>query len=131
MNTRTAFVLILAAALSASALSAASNSFSAIAYSVNTVTSASGGYEKVSLGATSGAVARVLGSPALEISPDTWVYHNYHADLDLANDQGCDTMVISFAQGKVVNMKLVNHTAALFIAANVKVRSAGIIAAAK
>jgi hypothetical protein len=131
MNTRTASVLILAAALSVSALSAASNNTSAIAYSVNTATSVSSGFEKVSLGATQGAVMRVLGSPALEISPDTWVYHNYHADLDLANDQGCDTMVISFVQGKVVNMKLVNHTAAVFIAANVKVRPAGILAASK
>jgi predicted secreted hydrolase len=131
MNARIASVLILAAALSASALSAASKNTPAIAYSLNTVTSASSGYEKISLGATQGAVMRVLGSPALELSPDAWVYHNYHADLPLANDQGCDTVVVTFAQGKVADLKLVNHPAAVFIAANVKVRPAGIIAASK
>ena len=131
MNTRIASLLVLAAALSASALSAASQDTLAIAYSVNAVTSASSGFEKVSLGATQGTVLRVLGAPALEMSPNAWVYHNYHADLALANEQGCDTVMITFAQGKVADLKLVNHPAAVSLAANGKIQSGRMIAASK
>jgi outer membrane protein assembly factor BamE (lipoprotein component of BamABCDE complex) len=122
MNARIASLLVLAAALSASALSAASKDTLAIAYSVNAVTSASSGHEKISLGATQGTVLRVLGAPSLEMSPTAWAYYNYHADLALANEQGCDTVVITFAQGKVADLKLVNHLAAVFLAANGKVK---------
>ena len=131
MKTNICSVLILAAALSASALSAASKDTSAIAYSVSDVTSASSGYEKIALGTPQATVRRVLGSPRQELAPDVWVYHNYHADLALANEQGCDTVVITFAQGKVADLKLVNHLAATLIASNVKVQSARMIAASK
>jgi outer membrane protein assembly factor BamE (lipoprotein component of BamABCDE complex) len=131
MNTRIPSLLVLAAALSTSALSAASKDTPAIAYSVSAVTSASSGFEKVSPGATQGTVVRVLGAPALEMSPDVWVYHNYHANLALANEQGCDTVVITFAQGKVADLKLVNHPAATYLAANVKIKSVRMIASSK
>ena len=131
MYTRLPCLLVLAAALSASALSAASKDTPAIAYSVSDVTSAASGYEKISLGASQATVRRVLGSPRQELSPDIWVYHNYRADLALANEQGCDTVVITFAQGKVADLKLVNHPAAVSIASNVRVQSARMIAASK
>jgi len=131
MKTRIPSLLVLVAALSASALSAASKDTPAIAYSVSDVTSASSGFEKISLGATQATVERILGSHRHELSPDVWVYHNYHADLALANDQGCDTVVITFAQGKVTDLKLVNHPAAMVLAANGKVQSIRMIAAAK
>lgn len=120
-----------AAALSAFALvplSAASKNTPAIAYAVNTVTSASSGYEKISRGATQGTVLRVLGSPRRELSPDVWVYHHYHADLALANEQGCDTVVITFAHRKVAALKLVNHPAANLIAANLRLTQSGLLA---
>ena len=131
MNARLPSLLVLAAALSASALSAASKDTPAIAYSVNAVTSVFSGYEKVSLGASQATVRWVLGSPRQELAPDIWVYHNYHADLALANEQGCDTVVITFARGKVSDIKLVNDRAAKSIAANVHVQSARMVAASK
>ena len=88
---------------------------------MNTVTTANSGFEKISVGATQGDVLRVLGSPSRELSSNAWVYHNYHADLALANEQGCDTAEIAFAQGRVADMKLVNHAAVTIIAANAKV----------
>lgn len=121
MKTRITSVLIFAAALSTSAfspLSAASKNDSLIGFPVSTVTVASSGYEKIARGANRGTVSRVMGSPYRELSPDVWVYHGYHADLDLANEQGCGTLIITFAQGKVADLKLVNQSAADRIAAN-------------
>lgn len=121
MKTRITSVLIFAAALSTSAfspLSAASKNDPLIAYPVSTLTVASSGYEQIARGATRGTVSRVMGSAYRELSPDVWVYHGYHADLDLANEQGCGTLIITFAEGKVADLKLVNKPAADKIAAN-------------
>ena len=126
--------ILLAAALSASApvsLSATSHHAPAIAYLVSAVTSASSGYEKISRDATPGTVRRVLGSPCRELSPDVWIYYHYHADLALANEQACDIVVITFSRGKVADLKLVNQSAARYLAAKVKAPSVGLIAASK
>jgi predicted secreted hydrolase len=112
---------ILAAALLASALnplSAAPINDSSIGYTVSRLTVASSGYEQIARGATQGTVSRVMGSPFRELAPDVWAYHGYHANLDLANAQGCDTLIVTFARGKVADLKLVNRSAAELIAAN-------------
>lgn len=62
-----------------------------------------------------------MGASSLrELSPDVWVYPGYHADLDLPNGQRCDTIVITFAQGKVVDLKFVNQPTVSLLAANSK-----------
>lgn len=127
MKTRITSVLILAAALSTSALiplSAASKNNLPIGYSVSTINLASSGDEQIACGATQWTVLRLMGSPFRELSPDVWVYHRYHANLDLANEQGCTTLVITFAQGKVADLKLVNNPAVGLIAANSKPKPA-------
>jgi hypothetical protein len=123
MKTLLPSLLILAAALGASALvplSAGAQNIPASAYAAKTVASAFSGYEKISCGATLDTVFRVLGSPRRAPSSDVWVYHHYHADLARANEQGCDTVVITFVQGKVAAMTLVNHSAVNLIMANLK-----------
>jgi hypothetical protein len=131
MNTRLPSLLVLAAALSTSALSAHSKDTPAIAYAVSDVSSYYGGYEKVSLGSAKETVRCALGAPRQELSPDVWVYHNYHADPALPIEPGCDTVVITFARGKVSDIKLVNDHATKLIAANVTVQSVRMIAASK
>jgi len=127
MKTRSISLLILAAALSASALvpvSAASRNDLPIGYSVSRINLASCGNELIARGDTQTRVLRLMGSRFREVSPDVWLYHGYQADLDLANEQGCDTMVITFAQGKVADLKLVNMPAVSIVAANSKAKPA-------
>jgi hypothetical protein len=134
MKTRHASLLILAAALSASALiplSAASHNDPAIGFPVTTVT-VNQGRDEIQRGTTSMTVLRLMGATHQELSPDVWVYRHFQADnLDLANDQGCDALVITFVQGKVADLKLVNQSAVTAIAANMKVRSAEVYAVKK
>jgi hypothetical protein len=135
MKTRLSSVLILAAALSTSAfspLSAAPKTNSALGYSVSLLTVTSAGYEQIARGATQTRVSQVMGSPFRELSPGVWAYHGYHADLDQANEQGCDTLIITFAHGKVADLKLVNQLAVERIAAVSKTnKSTGLYASTK
>ena len=127
MNTRSANALILAAVLSVSVSIpsfAASKNDSPIAYPVNTVTSTSNGCLKVVRGMDRGDVSWVMKYKSHEeLSPDVWVFSGYHADNDLPNDQGCGTLVITFANDKVVNLQLVNKPAVAAIAANLRLGS--------
>jgi hypothetical protein len=133
MNTRTTSVLILAAALSASALiplSAAPTSPKAdpMAFSVRTVDQNG---QSITRGASAVTVLRLLGAPHRKLSSDTWVYFGYRADSDRANELQCGTLVLTVVRGQVSDIKLVNDHAAQLIAANVKVKPAGMIAASK
>jgi hypothetical protein len=70
-------------------------------------------------------VLRLLGALHQEPTPDVWICHGFQADnLEMANEQGCDILVITFAHGKVADLKLVNKRAAAVIASNLKFKSA-------
>ena len=133
MKTRINSVLILAATLSVSALtslSAASNNDFPVAYPVNTLTASAQGGEQISRGTPRGDVSWAMRFKSRqELSPDIWVYSGYHADLDLANQQDCGTLVITFANNKVADMQLVNKSAITVIASNLKVGTPGRIVA--
>jgi hypothetical protein len=114
--------VIIAAALSVSAFvpsSPASEKTPALGYSVSTLTVNSRG-ERIQRGATQSTVRLLMGRPSRELSPDIWIYGGYYANLDLANEQRCDTLVITFVQDKVADLKLVNKRAIGVIAANAK-----------
>jgi hypothetical protein len=121
MKTRIASVLILAAALSTSALlplSAASKDNLPTGYSVSRINFPASNITRIERGTSQVIVSSLMGSPFRKVSPDVWVYRGYVANLDLANEQGCDVMVITFAQGKVADLKFVNEAAVKIIAAN-------------
>lgn len=124
MKTRLNTVLILAATLSASALvtvSAASNNNSPVAFPVKTLTASVQGGEQIERGTSRGDVSYAMRFKSRqELSPDVWTYSGYHADLDLANQKDCGTLVITFAHDKVVDIQLVNQPAAAIIATNLK-----------
>ena len=127
MNTRIASALILAAVLSVSSSTtsfASSKSDSPIGYPVNTVTASSNGDIKIVRGMSRGDVSWAMKYKSHEeLSPDVWVFSGFHANLDQANDQECGTLVITFANDRVVNLQLVNKPAVSAIAANLRVRS--------
>ncbi len=134
MKTRIASVFILAAALSTSALlplSAASKDDLPTGYLVSRINFPARWITHITRGTPQDIVFSLMGSPYQKVSPDVWVYHNYVANLDVANEQGCDVMVITFAQGKVVDLKLVNEPAAKIIAANSTFKRAERYASAK
>jgi|CZKI01.1.fsa_nt_gi hypothetical protein len=125
MNTRNASVLILAAALSASALSplfASTKEDIPVAYSVRTLISTSNGDMKVQRGMTRGDVSFAMRYKDREqLTPDVWVYTGYHANnSNTANSQGCETVVITFSNDRVSDLQLVNKPAFAAIAATLK-----------
>jgi len=134
MNTRISSVLILAAALSVSALvpvsaAPAPQGTVPMAYSVSRVDINSS--QSITRGATAWTVQRLLGTPRQKLSGDTWVYSGYQADFKPANDQQCDTLVLTVVRGEVSDIKLVNHRAAQLIAAHAETKATGMIAASK
>jgi hypothetical protein len=119
MKTLRSHLLVLVTTLSASALlplSAAANDRVPRAYPVHNFTSATG--DVITAGDTAATVRSILGHPLKELAPDVWTYRSYRANLDLANEQGCDTIVITFAHNKVIDMKLVNDRAIAVLAAS-------------
>ena len=133
MKTRITSVLILAAALSASALvslSAASKNTAALAYSVDTLFVKSSGYV-IERGATRATVLFAMGEPREELAPNVWTYSRYQANLDIANAQDCNTVVITFDQNRVADLKLVNKKTVSIFAADLKVNQSLLYASAK
>ena len=133
MKTRIPSVLILAAALSVSALiplsaAPAPQGVVPMAYSVRSVNHHG---HLIARGTTALTVLRWLGTPRQTLSSDTWIYHGYRADFAPANDQQCGTLILTVVRGEVTDIKLVNDRAAKVIAANGKVRFTGMIAASK
>ncbi len=130
MNARMSSILILAAALGAPALipvSAEPSASSAVGYWASKVTAtrwndllARRDADEIVAGASQYAVVAALGQPVLELSPDVWVFDSCRPDLPEAQARGCNLLVITFAQGKVSEMRFVNHPAAEVIANNLK-----------
>ena len=134
MNTRIPSVLVIAAALSVSALiplsaAPAPQGSVPMAYSVSRVDINSS--QSITRGATAWTVLRLLGTPRQKLASDTWIYYGYQADFKPANDQQCDMLILTVVRGEVSDIKLVNNNAATLIAAHVKTKAAGTIAASK
>ena len=72
-----------------------------------------------------------MGSPLRKISPDVWVYNHCRADLALPNDLQCDNLVVTFAQDRIVDLKLVNVRAVQVIAANLEHKRPELYASAR
>ena len=135
MNPRIPSVLILAAALSASALSplfAAPKDTPAIGYWVSSVTETS--WDDLLLrtdtrtvfpGSSRSIVLTALGQPMSKLAPDVWVYDGFQPDLNQAVQQGCTILVVTFANDRVENMKFVNRPAIEIFAENLKTKQPG------
>jgi hypothetical protein len=134
MKTYTSSVILIAAALNAFALipsSLAADRASATAYSVSEVNPTSRGNDTITRGASQAFVWLTMGQPFRKISPDIWLYHGFQANLDAANEEGCDTLVVTFEKDRVVDLKLVNPRAITILAANVKLNRTELYAVTK
>lgn len=71
-------------------------------------------------GLAQSAVARYLGSAHRKLSRNVWLYHNFFADSEEANARGCSKLLLTFADGKLVELKIVNVAAVKLIAADLR-----------
>lgn len=126
MKTRhLSLLLLLATALSATLLSKAAKNDTAAAYPTAAITLHSNhGDDHITLGDSREKVRLLMDCPSRELTRDVWIYHGFSADSKQANEQGCRSMIITFAGDKVVDLKFVNKPAAAAIAASLKLRPA-------
>jgi hypothetical protein len=130
MKIRTISALVIAATLTMSVfspLSAAPKEASGVGYWASTITvkswdplSETWQRQSISAGAPRALVQSLLGKPRQELTPDVYLYDNCRADQTLASGQGCNTLIVTFAQDQVAAMKVVNAPGAQTIAANLR-----------
>lgn len=115
------------ASLLASSLSAAPPQNPAMMYRVGDVIGHKSDSDSVKIGTSRRDVRDALGVPSQTISRDLWLYRRFHANLDEANENGCTTLVVSFARNHVTSLSLVNNNAAAVIIARASVQPRGTI----
>ena len=72
---------------------------------------------------TESTVRRLLGEPTRKLDGVTWVYPRFRAIPEQRANDDCTTLIITFSEGRVADMKLVNERAEKVIAANLKPKS--------
>jgi hypothetical protein len=93
-------------------------------YTIHTLIVTSDGGVRIERGMYRGDVSHALRYRyRQELTRDVWVYTGYRANLDTANQQGCETAVITFKNDKVVDMQLVNKPAVAVITAKLRLGS--------
>ncbi|HEX2852937.1 MAG TPA: hypothetical protein VHO24_06845 [Opitutaceae bacterium] len=121
MKTRIASLLVLAATLStlafAPAASAATNK-AAYGFPISQVVRFDN--SEIARGTSEMTVLRLLGSAPEKLSPNVWVYRGFHPKTDVTAGNDCNKLVVTFTDGKVSDLKIVNDSAVRVIAANAK-----------
>jgi hypothetical protein len=129
MNTRPLSTLFLAAALCACVsvpAFASSDEARPASYTVRAVTVSSNGGIQIVRGMDWQDVSFAMKyKNRQELAPDIWAYSGFGANYDLANQQGCETVVIRFTGGKVADLKLVNQASMAVLTAGIKSHSTG------
>ncbi len=123
MNTRLASACILSALVAFASVPAraATANDAPIIFSIHTLSATSNGGIRIERGMDRGDVSWAMKYKSHEeLSPDVWVFTGYRADLDLANQRGCDKVVITFVNNKVADLQLVNRPAVGVIAARLR-----------
>jgi hypothetical protein len=117
-----AILSVLAAALAVSPVCAAETT-PTIAYPATQSGPNGSLAESVHRGCSRNEVIAKIGLPGTQLSPDIWIYWNkYRCDDPAAVRQDYDTLIITFTDGQVGGLKLVN---ARILAAELKRRSEG------
>jgi hypothetical protein len=92
-----------------------------VALPLRTVSVESKGNRKIARGTVCGDVSYALKyKNRREPTPNVSVYAGFHANSETAIVQGCKSVVITFANDKVVNLQLVNQPDGASIAADLK-----------
>lgn len=133
MKTRLVSLLALLVALSASALAASDSATPAApaAYAFNVEVVRQGQHAEITRGTTQMTVRRLMGPAQRELSPNVWAFAGYRPNVKAGEDRGCDTLLITFTDGRVSELKIVNARATQIIAAQLKEASSGVMLAKK
>jgi len=133
MKTQIASLFALLVALNSSVLAAPSSATAAAStpfgFNVDKIVQPIN--DEIARGATEMTVLHMMGTAMSKLSPNVWVYFGYHPIVADGQNRGCDTMVITFVDGKVSDLKIVNARATMVIAANLKHQPAGVMVAQK
>jgi hypothetical protein len=62
------------------------------------------------------AVYQALGAPAEKQGSDVWVYRGFNAGTAQSRDDDCDTLMITWVDGRVSDLRLVNDRALVVLA---------------
>jgi hypothetical protein len=62
----------------------------------------------VACGTSKDTVLAKLGMPSQVVGPALWVYREFHTDHQEASQRGYDTLLVVFAENRVVMMRVVN-----------------------
>jgi hypothetical protein len=117
MKTRIPFLIVLVAVLGGflgGPLSAAS-----MAYSVRAVIR--DGAIIIKVGSADSTVSRWLGEPDRKLGDDVWAFYHFVGSREEVQEQGCSTLLLTVANGKVADIKLVNDRSLAVVAAQTQV----------
>ena len=114
MKTRVCFLLRLSAFAFTPAF-AASPAKQALSHPVGSV--ARFGNIVVTRGSSVSDVATSLGWPHSKLSAHVWAYKGFNGGSEQHRDDDCSTLLVTFVEGRVVDLKLVNDRAEKVLAA--------------
>lgn len=120
MNTRISLLALLLAASGSITplLQAAAPEIGPMAFPVAKVVH--NGETLVMVGTAESSVCYNLGSPNRKLNDNVWIYNGFKANLERANDQRCDTLLVEFQGGRVADIKLINPRAVRVLVAQAK-----------
>lgn len=75
------------------------------------------------------AVTVRLGQPSQRLSENVWAYRGFRVRNGSSGQEACDTLVVTFADDLVSDLRLVNRPAEVAIAAQVKLDKSSQLAA--
>ena len=131
MKTRSSLALLLAGLTSAavSQTFAASDAQPARSHPVGAVERSSS--STIVRGTLVIEVYQALGAPAEKQGNDVWVYRGFNAGAAQSRHDDCDTLMVSFVEGRVSDLRLVNDRALVVLAQRLQVKkNAGLFAVA-
>lgn len=131
MKTRLVAVLSLVAAFAVSATASPRSPVEHDPFGFNVSEIIQPNDQSITRGTPRMTVRRLMGPAYEALSPDVWLYHGYHPNIAPGHERGCDTLVISFADDQVTDLKIVNARATAVIADYLKLRSAAVQVARK
>lgn len=124
MKTRSASSLALLAALAAFIVAPLSAAPAAVERSYRVTTVERHNEPIVVHGTTTLTVRQLLGAATRKLDANTWVYENFQPARDLPAAEQCRTLLLTFSQGRVTEIKLVNDAAEKSLAAQLRLKSA-------
>ena len=120
MKTRVCFLLFLSA-FAFSRASAAPAPKQALSHPVGSVERF--GNTVVIRGSSVSDVAASLGWPHAKLSAHVWAYRGFNGGSAQHRDDDCSTLVVTFVEGRVVDLTLVNDRAEQVLAARLSTRT--------